>query len=519
MSFGFSIGDIVALLALTKRTYDGWRNAPTEYADVVQTLSECKILLSHVERRFDTLIGTETSAEKQKEIGELLRGCKKTISELRTVIKRRRNLGHWDRFRLGAAASNVNESRNRLARHINMLTPFLFSLELESIGKDVSSLPATLDRLPQMVSNALPAALGKMIDQRIEESRTVRGSVMTTYGDDDDKQAYKELRRNLRSLGIKDSMVREQRTKLVEFIRSLTCDDHNAVSNDTDRDRQSSGQQPVLSPSPTPVGQIAEDTKTACAKNASTTSYIQHPVSARSQDGDEYMKSVVAAPSNDSTATRPEREKRNLQDPKHRTRIGDGIENGTLNKPEAKEKAGSTGSCRDSTAGDAPRPKHQTDVETKEHEVDTPKTTPRTRKRRAAPPPAPSPPPPPYPTIGYEPLDVAKEGFLTIQLHDIHVPDGFSIDIEGGRTAQFFDRCAPSRTWRQCVPSLPHREYHLLPNCLHGFPSAPPLPDSKCDCQVVYWTPELQRCNPGFMDGLRRWSLEEGVASGDGVRV
>jgi hypothetical protein len=40
MSFGFSIGDIAALVAPREKMYDGWRDAPKEYADVVQTLRE-----------------------------------------------------------------------------------------------------------------------------------------------------------------------------------------------------------------------------------------------------------------------------------------------------------------------------------------------------------------------------------------------------------------------------------------------------------------------------------------------
>ena len=90
MSFGFSIGDIVALVALTKKTYDGWRDAPKEYANVVQTLRESNRLLCHVERRFDAITEAEDDAEKQRYIGDLLRDCQSITSELRSIIKRRR---------------------------------------------------------------------------------------------------------------------------------------------------------------------------------------------------------------------------------------------------------------------------------------------------------------------------------------------------------------------------------------------------------------------------------------------
>ena len=634
MSFGFSIGDLATLVALTKKTYDGWRDAPREYQDVVQTLSESNILLCHVERRFDTLTGTETNDGKQKEIGDLLRGCQSIISDLRSVVKRRRKLGHWDRIRLGA--SHVNDCKNRLARHLNILTPFLFSLELESIGKDIGSLPATLDRLPQMLSNALPAALGKMIDQRIEDSRTARGSIMSTYGDDDDKQAYRELRRNLRSFGIKDSVVRQQRSKLVEFIRTLTHDDHNTVTDDAHGNHQIPVKQPVPGPSPELIPQVlrdADDIETICAKNVRMASARRYQAYVETEDEDDSMESVSRLSTNDKAAPSPEKAETSMDDDGElRTHIGSNGEDRTGNEPEATKSADATLSCGESTTGVERRRKYQAYVET-EDEDDVPKTSRttlddlsvrsglpqktsnpvppqafgvsepsniKTKAGRASrktcgpvvrliaePPTAsascgepecrkhsiihplvfsdgtpswfeqvlcdcycsmsdhesdsegedscsgddneeegrskgydgePSASPPADPEqkgqtprsnpreqrlIEYAPLDVNKEGLLTIELH---MPAGHSIHIEGGRFAMFHDQSAHT-TSRRYFRSLPRIDYHVRPNNNHGFPSGP-----RCDrwccvsgCQAVYWTPELQYWNPGFLDGLRSW--------------
>jgi hypothetical protein len=375
MSFGFSIGDIAALVALTKKTYDGWRDAPKEFADVVQALRESNRLLCHVERRFDALTGAENDATKQKEIGDLLSGCQKTISELRVVVKRRRRLGHWDRIRLGAGASHVNDCKNRLARHITILTPFLFSLELESMGKSISSLPATLNCLPQMLSNALPTALGKMIDERIEDSRTARGSVMTTYGDDDDTQAYRELRRNLRHFGIKDSVVREHSTELFNFIRTLTHDNHDKLLDDAEGAHQVLEER-TAPKTPTLVSRVvqaAEDTKTVCANNAST-AYRQYQAYVETEDEDESVESVVAVPSNDNTTTRPGKAERYMGDSGHRSGTGDSIGDGANDRSEAANRAGITPCRRESTTGASRRRNNQAYVET-ENEDDTMETT------------------------------------------------------------------------------------------------------------------------------------------------
>lgn len=221
MSFGFSLSDLIALVSLAKKTYDGWQGAPKEYEDVVQTVQQGEALISHVHRRFDALFATETQLVKEVAIADSLRGCNAALKDLHDVAKRRRKLGHWDRFKLGT--SKINQAKSRLARHIGMTTPLLFLLELESIGKDTSLLPAMLERIPEIIAHALPIALGQMIDARSEDVGSVRSSAMTTYGDDD-RQAWRELRRQLISCGIKDSTIRQQRERLVRFAKSLVTD-------------------------------------------------------------------------------------------------------------------------------------------------------------------------------------------------------------------------------------------------------------------------------------------------------
>jgi len=382
MSFGFSIGDLATLISLTKKTYDSWSQAPKEYAEVVRTLSESKTLLCHVERRFDMLTGAgagnDVDVQKQKEIASLLKGCQSAISELRTVVKRRRKLGHWDRIRLGSSG-HVHECRARLARHINILTPFLFSLELESIGKDVSCLPASiLDRLPQVVAHALPAALGKMIDDRIEDSRTARGSVMTTYGEEDDKMAYRELRRNLRFFGIKDEVVRQQRKKLVEFVKTLTQDDYNSTASEADDEHQVLEEEVVSVPSPPLFPYVedvdsAEEVELAFEILAGTIKRRQYQAYVETEDEDDPTESTVAEPSNDNTARRPA----NAEESEwhsSKAHMVKKAESGAKDTLDTTQNADTTSDLGKSTSAPKGRRKYQAYAET-EDEEDIPETS------------------------------------------------------------------------------------------------------------------------------------------------
>lgn len=49
MSFGFSIGDIIKLVELTTKTYNGWKNACGTYASVTDDLAVLRTLLLRVE--------------------------------------------------------------------------------------------------------------------------------------------------------------------------------------------------------------------------------------------------------------------------------------------------------------------------------------------------------------------------------------------------------------------------------------------------------------------------------------
>lgn len=216
MSFGFSPSDIITLITLTNKVYNGYRSAGSEYNDVTHTLKSFEVLLHHTNRRLDTL---SIGGRRQGEIDEVVKGCQDAVRELQAVAKRYKRLSRRDRLALGM--KDLRGPKDKLARHVALLSPLLTMLEIESLDADVAQIPDMLNEMPDRILERLPAALGFMIDARIEDSRSARSSVMTTYGDDD-KRAYRELRRNLREVGVRDADVRKQKGPLIEFLRTLT---------------------------------------------------------------------------------------------------------------------------------------------------------------------------------------------------------------------------------------------------------------------------------------------------------
>lgn len=109
-----------------------------------------------------------------------------------------------------------------LLGHIGILSPSPLSLEMESISIKNGALSEAMHRLPEVIENALPIAIGKIMDARLQKprTRTPTSSPMTNYGDDD-KHAYRELRRQLQAFGIRDTAICERKERLVEAVRSI----------------------------------------------------------------------------------------------------------------------------------------------------------------------------------------------------------------------------------------------------------------------------------------------------------
>ena len=85
MSFGFSPSDLITLINLTKKVYDGYRSAGNEYSDVTHTLKSFEVLLYHVDRRLDVL---NIDGRRQQEIVEVVKGCQGALRELQAVARR-----------------------------------------------------------------------------------------------------------------------------------------------------------------------------------------------------------------------------------------------------------------------------------------------------------------------------------------------------------------------------------------------------------------------------------------------
>lgn len=215
MSFGFSPSDVITLVQLATKTYNGWKNACGEYADITSMLDGLCVLLGRMHDEADrpgsVLVRNSTDRE---ELRDVLRGCRKTVRELDAVVMRFRSLSssrkkNWDRVRLGT--KDLGALRTKLTQHTSSITAYL-----ETVG--LGSLARIEDRL-----NTIPDQILQGIDGLAAEIRAGRreGSVMTTY-EDDEKDVWRQFRRELVTTdGITSSTIHRYKPLIRLYLRKL----------------------------------------------------------------------------------------------------------------------------------------------------------------------------------------------------------------------------------------------------------------------------------------------------------
>jgi hypothetical protein len=212
MSFGFSIGDIILLTQLTTRAYNGWKTACGNYAGITCDLAVLQTLLLQIHAEVeapnslfaqypDDIRGWET----------ISRSCLLVVKELENVVKKYKSLStsrrkNWDRIRMGN--TNLEGLSVQLTKRLASLAAFASVLGISSQGR--------------LQTEAFPKLLEK-VDSLAARLRKGDGTVSTALSgyENDDKDIWREFRRDMIISGIRSSDIRKYSPALKTYITRL----------------------------------------------------------------------------------------------------------------------------------------------------------------------------------------------------------------------------------------------------------------------------------------------------------
>jgi Hsp70 protein len=140
MSFGFAIGDFVALGKLAWGLYKQCKGASAEFAEICNEVLSIHTALRELEdeaQNEDSILN-RAGGGRQKELNNIVQNCTEALRQLESLVTRYRSLGTsqkkvWDRIKFGDEGIQV--IRNKLVLHTSTLTLFLTSLGTGSLGR------------------------------------------------------------------------------------------------------------------------------------------------------------------------------------------------------------------------------------------------------------------------------------------------------------------------------------------------------------------------------------------------
>jgi hypothetical protein len=140
LSFGFAIGDFVALGRLAWGLYKQCKGASAEFAEICNEVLSILTALRELEdeaQNEDSILD-RAGKGRQKELNNIVQNCTQVLQQLESLVTRYRSLGTsqkkvWDRVKFGDEGIQV--IRNQLVLHNTTLTLFLTSLGTGSLGR------------------------------------------------------------------------------------------------------------------------------------------------------------------------------------------------------------------------------------------------------------------------------------------------------------------------------------------------------------------------------------------------
>lgn len=128
MSFGYSIGDFIAIGELALRVYREYREAPAQFTAISTELASLHLVLKDVD---STVRERDLSPEKEADLIQICNGCRSVLADLDALLQKYRNVGRktrWSWDRLKWHQSDITEMRSRVISNTGMLNAFNLSL-------------------------------------------------------------------------------------------------------------------------------------------------------------------------------------------------------------------------------------------------------------------------------------------------------------------------------------------------------------------------------------------------------
>ena len=244
MSFGWSVSDIALLTRLAYKTTQGARAACGEHDELTREVSSLHIILQRLDNeasKSGSFLDRPRETYKQ-ELETIASGCEHVLGQLDKILVKYNALSNqersarrlWKQVRYSSGAvADVADLRSKIGSYSASLSLFLNIVSIGTVG----AVERKIDRTGGDLKDIKITVNG--ITARLTANSCREGSVLTSYPDDD-KNAWRELRRELVRDGFRDDIMRKHMKTIKAYVKELGSrgildDSHDSTSPHSSR--------------------------------------------------------------------------------------------------------------------------------------------------------------------------------------------------------------------------------------------------------------------------------------------
>jgi hypothetical protein len=227
MSFGASPSDIIIVVTFCKALYRKCRDAGGEYDEISREVRGLHTVLRHLKYEVEA---PESPLNRDRSIwgrqlAPIIGDCDFTLRQLDGLIMKYGRLSDgsvesagssptktrvlWEKMKFGSnEMDQLGGIRVKLISHKTSLTLFLDTIQLHQSGKMATKLDNQTGQLDVILDK---------VDNIAARMTQRSGSVMTSY-DDDDKEVWKQFRRELVAEGFSSDVLQQHKVRSKCFI-------------------------------------------------------------------------------------------------------------------------------------------------------------------------------------------------------------------------------------------------------------------------------------------------------------
>ena len=135
MSFGYSVGDVMAISRLAFKVYTACKDAPDDYGNILDEVKSLHIVIDCAAQHFKSTTLSDDNRQKGQEV---LRGCQNLLEDLDSLIGKYSGLA--------PASASTSTSTSQVLQRVRLGTGLVFGTE------DITTLRARLTSNTNLLS-------------------------------------------------------------------------------------------------------------------------------------------------------------------------------------------------------------------------------------------------------------------------------------------------------------------------------------------------------------------------------